>query len=262
MQLSNLIITNIDLVLRDSMKKGYVKARKSGRHLYCLVYILSGNAIYCNEKKTLTVNAGDLFFLSKGSRYSIQIMSEIYNYIFIDFDFLPDDEKILKEDFLILECPDFTENLFRRIEKQWLYKKPEYIAMCKSILYEIFGRVIQKQTALYIPQEKAKKLSPAINYFEEHFCDPDFSVSKLADMANMSEVHFRRIFKEIYLVSPIHRLNQLRINRAKDLLKYGRYSISDIAEMVGYSNIYYFSTVFKSETGKCPTEYMSATLKP
>ena len=50
-------------------------------------------------------------------------------------------------------------------------------------------------------------------------------------------------------------ITQLRIRYACDLLKSGKYKIGDIAEEVGYKNVYYFSKVFKAQTGSTPSEY-------
>ena len=47
----------------------------------------------------------------------------------------------------------------------------------------------------------------------------------------------------------------LKIERAKILIKEGELSISDIAELLGYASIHYFSRVFKLKVGMSPTEY-------
>lgn len=54
---------------------------------------------------------------------------------------------------------------------------------------------------------------------------------------------------------PVKYLTQLRIEYAKELLITGRYSIGEIAEMCGFENVYYFSTVFKKHTGIPPSKY-------
>jgi len=76
-----------------------------------------------------------------------------------------------------------------------------------------------------------------------------------SNITNMSEVHFRRLFKNTYRILPVKYLNILRTGRAKDLLKQSIYSITDIAEMTGYSDVYYFSKAFKKMTGTSPSEY-------
>ncbi len=56
-------------------------------------------------------------------------------------------------------------------------------------------------------------------------------------------------------ISPINYIQQLRIKKAKEMLKSDYSKISLIAETVGYSNIYHFSKTFKQITGYSPTEY-------
>jgi hypothetical protein len=53
------------------------------------------------------------------------------------------------------------------------------------------------------------------------------------------------IYKEIFGVSPIDDLLKYRIECAELLLQYGGYSVSEIAEQVGFSSLYYFSRQFK-----------------
>ncbi|WP_082112255.1 helix-turn-helix domain-containing protein [Paenibacillus sp. DMB20] len=60
-------------------------------------------------------------------------------------------------------------------------------------------------------------------------------------------------------VSPIEYLTQLRIEKAKRLiLEPSNHKFKDIGDMVGYSNPYYFSKVFKLVTGLTPSEYKNA----
>ena len=58
-----------------------------------------------------------------------------------------------------------------------------------------------------------------------------------------------------FKVLPKHYIISLKMNYASDLLKYGEYSVSKIAEMCGYSDIYAFSHQFKTDFGISPTEF-------
>lgn len=69
------------------------------------------------------------------------------------------------------------------------------------------------------------------------------------------KVYFRKLFCEIYGTSPIKYVNNLRIKKAKEALGSDYSSISDIALMLGFNNIYEFSRAFKAHTGSSPTEY-------
>ena len=71
----------------------------------------------------------------------------------------------------------------------------------------------------------------------------------------MSETYFRRIFLRNFGISPIKYINNLKIDRAKDLITSGYYSISEAAEASGFHDNAYFTRKFKEATGVTPLEY-------
>ena len=67
--------------------------------------------------------------------------------------------------------------------------------------------------------------------------------------------NFAKVFRDAYGVSPKQYLTQLRMERARELILSNRYTVSQIAQMTGYGEIYHFSKAFKQENGVTPTEY-------
>ena len=94
-----------------------------------------------------------------------------------------------------------------------------------------------------------------MEYLKEHYDDPELKISTLAQIENMSEKHFRRIFFDVYKKTPYAFLQEFRINKAEILLLNTAKSISDIAFQCGFSDIYSFSHCFKKHTGLSPTDY-------
>lgn len=80
---------------------------------------------------------------------------------------------------------------------------------------------------------------------------------ELSQKFKISVNHLIFIFSKAYGMPPIKYLNSIRIETAKQLILSG-VSIGDIAEEVGYKNIFYFSRVFKKQTGITPTEYKAS----
>jgi AraC-like DNA-binding protein len=90
----------------------------------------------------------------------------------------------------------------------------------------------------------------------ENLSNPDFDVSEEIEKSGYSKDHFRRCFKEETGLTPLEHLTVLRINRAKKLLRATPYqSIGSIAAGCGFSDEFYFSRVFRKETGISPREY-------
>lgn len=93
-------------------------------------------------------------------------------------------------------------------------------------------------------------------HLDKNFFSADITNKELANICNISEVYFRKLFAKVYGVSPHQYIISARINKAKQLLSEGLFKINAIAEMCGFSSTYHFCRIFKQKTGITPTEYM------
>ncbi len=85
------------------------------------------------------------------------------------------------------------------------------------------------------------------------------TVSDCAEYCNMSESHFRRIFKRITGKAPVDFFTDIKIERAKELLLFTDYNIGEIAENCGFPDQNYFARIFKKQTGKTSLEFRKNT---
>jgi AraC-like DNA-binding protein len=83
----------------------------------------------------------------------------------------------------------------------------------------------------------------------------DVSIERLAEIANYSPAHFRRLFLKMMGQSPSDYIVNVRINNAKVLLKTTGMRISDIAVEVGFFDHSHFIRTFKKLVGVTPAEY-------
>jgi AraC-like DNA-binding protein len=90
----------------------------------------------------------------------------------------------------------------------------------------------------------------------KNYTDPFLTNEVLAGKCHVSEVYFRRIFKEKYGISPKQHIQNMRIKKAQALLRSEYMSIKAIAEMSGYASVYHFSRAFKRVSVYAPTEYI------
>ncbi|MGA2381624.1 MAG: response regulator [Spirochaetia bacterium] len=97
--------------------------------------------------------------------------------------------------------------------------------------------------------EKAKK------YIKRHYGRCELSLEEVARSVNLSASYFSSIFSKNEGVSFIHYLSRIRLERAKEMLLRTAYKTYEIADMVGYPNPTYFSSLFKRYAGLRPTEY-------
>ena len=84
-------------------------------------------------------------------------------------------------------------------------------------------------------------------------------VEEIADKINVSYSWFRRIFKEYTGFGPAQYMQELKIQKGKELLLNTSLSAKEIAFKMGFENHEYFFTVFRKKTGMTPTQYRKFT---
>ncbi|MBE6053976.1 MAG: helix-turn-helix domain-containing protein [Clostridium sartagoforme] len=102
-------------------------------------------------------------------------------------------------------------------------------------------------------REKKELVEGITNYLNENYVQ-DISLYTLSKNMYLSPVYISKIFKEIMGDSPINYLIQIRLSKAKELLENSKLSIKTIAKMVGYSDPYYFSKLYKKYYGIPPNK--------
>ena len=119
----------------------------------------------------------------------------------------------------------------------------------------------QSGTAMPAPlQELTDKdrefLSQLAETIEKELDNPELSVDTLVEHFNFGRTVFFRKLKSLTGKSPIIYIKEARMQRAAQLIKENRYSISEIAYKVGFNDPHYFSKSFKQYYGVSPTEYI------
>ena len=99
-----------------------------------------------------------------------------------------------------------------------------------------------------------KEMDDAVIYFNENY-NHDINIEKYAESRGMSISWFIRSFRKHTGQTPMQYIVSLRINNAQVLLESTSYTISEIAEIVGYENQLYFSRLFHKQKGCSPSQY-------
>jgi two-component system response regulator YesN len=113
--------------------------------------------------------------------------------------------------------------------------------------------------AWFLHPERNKKdfkqiIKLACDFIHAHYQD-DLTLTQMAEYTNISISHFSSLFKRHTGETLIAYINQVRVEKAKELLRNSNDKIYLIAEKVGFSNQTYFIRVFKNVTGMSPNEY-------
>ncbi|CAH2214614.1 response regulator transcription factor [Tepidibacter aestuarii] len=83
----------------------------------------------------------------------------------------------------------------------------------------------------------------------------NIELKKCADKYHTSSSYIARVFKKHCGVTFVTYINNLKIKKARELLKEGELSIKEVAHKVGYNNLNYFYKIFKKNTGVTPNMF-------
>ena len=218
-----------------------------------IVFYTDGIHRYTFDKKnTITISENEIIYLPRGSNYTVSAQEKGGCYatnfqLFDGISFEPFKFRVKNQkNFLAL---------FQKAEQEWRKKPSGFELKCKALLYNIIFDLRKEYELGYITKDTASLIQPAVDYIYDEFINDNIEISCLAELCNMSEAYFRRIFLRNFGISPIKYINNLKIDRAKDLITSGYYSISEAAETSGFHDNAYFNRKFKEATGVTPLEY-------
>jgi len=101
-------------------------------------------------------------------------------------------------------------------------------------------------------QDFLRKLNELI---EHNLHNSDYTVEDLARSLTISRVQLYRKVKAILGIGVSEHVNNIRLEKSKELLLKSKQNISEIAYAVGFSSLYYFSNVFKNKYGISPKDF-------
>lgn len=104
------------------------------------------------------------------------------------------------------------------------------------------------------PSAYPKKLIAIMDYIDQNYSE-HLTLSCLSERFQLSKSYIARIFKEKAGQKPSEYINKVRISASKHLLIHSDMSISEISEKVGYSDVYYYSRMFKKSVFITPSEF-------
>jgi AraC-like DNA-binding protein len=102
--------------------------------------------------------------------------------------------------------------------------------------------------------DELRRLCRARDQMDREYRQP-LDVPALARTAMVSPAHFSRRFRAVYSQTPYSYLMSRRIERAKELLRRGELSVTEVCMAVGCTSLGSFSTRFTELVGETPSEY-------
>ena len=198
----NLTVQKVLNIYEGEFIPGEIAMKRTGRHSDAFACIVSGRVEYIFDGYSIIATPENFFYLANGSLYAMKI-HENSRYICIDFRFEESAEP--RKSCLFNTLSANIKNEFERAFLLWAQKNPWYISDAMSVLYALYAQGIRSVSKDYV--KTSEKFSQIVSFILQGYSNPDFSIGSVAEFADISEVHLRRIFHSALNISPIRYVN-------------------------------------------------------
>lgn len=242
-------------------------SRPHGRVDYQILYVASGEVEIFHKGELIKVGQGNIFIYrpkeSQVYKYYSKSNPEVYWVHFSgnEIDKFLLEAGIEENDFIIDTGIGTTLNMYyKQIISELQLQKSGYMEAVTLYLRLLILHI--SRSKLQNNNEKKNMLASekAIQYFNEFF-NQDINIEVYAKENFMSVSWFIRTFKARTGLSPLQYITNNRMSCAKDLLMNTPLTVTEISNLVGYSDALYFSRAFKKHAGVSPLKYRNSILK-
>lgn len=242
----------------------YLFSWKKGRILneYQLIYISSGHGVFESaQTEKIKIEAGQVILLFPGiwHRYKpskasgwhenwVSFSGNAARRILVEY-FTPAKPILqLGDDHELINIISSTAELLQKADEGYQHRATARVMEALAII-EPHRPMPDNRESKY-----AAKIQKARVFLTENF-EQVIDMSALAKHHGISYSLFRKLFTENTGRAPQKYLIDIRIDKARELLRHTELSVSEIAEKTGFSSIYFFSRLFKRWEGRCPAGY-------
>lgn len=140
--------------------------------------------------------------------------------------------------------------------KSYLERQSDESALIQLKFEEIFLQLLQSNSSNEITEYFQSLYATSMFKFKDLFENNDYiNVEEMIKKSRLSEVQFRKIFKQMYRTTPKEWLLRKSLNKAKTLLATKEFNVTEVCFECGFHSISWFIKSFKNEFGITPKKY-------
>ena len=225
--------------------------RPNGYNWNLFLWVTKGECVLeIGDTKTI-LTEGHGFFSKKNIPYAYTKTSEIFSTQWVAFS---GGEQLFShfntEDYFLFDTPKSLPDSALQLEKVCtLNSAPVRAAQTYLWVTEFLDKLSCKKTSL------SEKIT---DYLEEN-CHQQITLNEIAEHFKTDKYILCHKYNADTGTSVMKALKNIRLKKAKQLLKYCDYSVEDVAYLCGYESASYFIKLFREETGITPRQYRKKT---
>lgn len=238
-----------------------------------LLFVLEGSINLRIGEKRYILHAGDTILINKNEIHNtsktsednilllLQISTEYFYYHYPDFnrmifnsdDFFVKDLNRNKNDIIKHHLAKIVWELNKKRKGYQLYVLSE-VELLIAYLINNYNYILMDKDKMISRENELDRIQRILMFINKNI-EEKITLKDIADNENLSIYYLSRLFKENTGITFQEYLNNLRLDKALNLLSINEKSIADIAFESGFSTIKTFNNFFKQALGITPTEY-------
>lgn len=253
--------------IRDS---GYTFNGESHSY-YELTYVDRGTLITEIDGNTFELKERELIIYGPNQFHNQKIREGTScSYVTVLFELEPD---VSQFSFLLNKIFPYSKKI-HTLMKTFVNESSSFTPYMDSLLLCLFQEVIIRLLqSEYITESVDKKpvtdarqhyhdelLEQILTYIDEVIYEP-ITVGEVCQKFSMSRSSLQILFNENLNQTPKKYINELKLEKSRQMISEGIYTISEIALMLGFNSIHYFSRAFTQKYNMAPTEYAKTIFK-
>lgn len=248
---------------------------------YCLElsYIVSGSGFFYSDDTCIPVSEGDIICNAVGYKHAIRTDSaSLLRFVYMGFKFneTADEEMSAIQTFLQSAPYHHAKDTyglmspFLRNMDEFYAQKPFSRTMIRNYLEEVIVLSYRAFTEtsgrapVYVahksPHSVGYTVYSVIRYVESHIYELK-SIGTIAEKLGYSYTYLSHTFKDKTGMTLQRYINQKKVEKALEMLKYGNLSIQEIATRLSYETVQSFSKAFTRIMGRPPSHYLATGKK-
>lgn len=240
-------------------------------HTYFQLFGISdGNGRLLIENESFDLVPHQLYLIHPQQNHAVLTTAQEPLHI-LDVKFSVHDQSLFEE-LLEINKPIVPHNFgwfarsFEKIFKESQEQQAHYYSIVCNTLCEVLIHIVREHQGVLpiqsnIPISEAPvqtykgiDVAALMDYIRFNYTHI-ISLDDLSAAAHVNKTTLSNMFKELFDTTPIRYINALRMQKARELLSNTTIGIGEIAELIGFQSIHYFSRFFKEKENCTPVEY-------
>lgn len=246
------IILHLDTLKKNSYEQGISNWHENIELLYCIKgncrVVINGDIINMEEGGVAVINSGRIHYTAIGTDEVKYYCLIIDTHFLRKFGLSIEDAEI--EEYI---TDDVVTGYFKSIVKEYESENSYYKNIVKGNIISLASYLFREYAHEQKKSVNNDAIKNAIKFIRENIGE-DISVEDISKHAGFSRFHFSRRFKAVVGCTINEYLQLIRCREAKSMLLTGRYMISEVAAACGFSDVSYFTKVFKNHFGILPSK--------